>query len=74
MCLGILKSEEWKPAIKISNVLEFMVQIVREPNLEDAVEQSIAREVREDKKGWEKKAKEWTKKYATGKDTTESKS
>lgn len=74
MCLGILKSEEWKPAIKIANVLEFMIQIIREPNLEDAVEQSIAREAREDRKVWEKKAKEWTKRYAGGKDTAENKS
>ena len=70
MCLGILKPDEWKPAIKIVDVLEFMAQVIREPNLDDAVEQSIAHEMREDRKAWEKKAKEWTRKYASGKDGT----
>ena len=70
MCLGILKADEWKPAIKIADVLEFMAQVIREPNLDDAVEQSIAHEMREDRKAWEKKAREWTKKYADGKKGT----
>ena len=34
---------------------------------EDAVEAGIAQEMREDRKGWEKKARAWTKLYAVGK-------
>jgi ubiquitin-protein ligase len=47
MCLGILRSDEWKPSSKIADVLRFANQLLVEPNPDDAVEQSIAHEYKE---------------------------
>jgi ubiquitin-protein ligase len=63
MCIGLLKPEEWKPSSKISTVLEFARQLLREPMVDDAVEPRIAEVYRERRREWEKKAKEWTGKY-----------
>ncbi|KAK5069809.1 hypothetical protein LTS08_006745 [Lithohypha guttulata] len=67
MCLGMLKDSEWKPSTKMSAVLEFIRQLLREPDPDDAVEAKIADQYRQDKASYEKEAKEWTKRYATGK-------
>lgn len=64
MCLGILKSEEWKPSTKIAAVLGFARQLLKEPNPDDAVEGRIAEELRRDRAAWEKEARDWTKRYA----------
>lgn len=64
MCLGMLRSDEWKPSSKISAVLEFARQLLSEPMPDDAVEARIAEQYRSDRKGYEKVAKEWTKKHA----------
>lgn len=66
MCLGLLRAEQWKPSSKVDDVLRFAMQLLSEPMPEDAVEASIAGEYKNDRKGWEKKAKEWTKRYAVG--------
>lgn len=64
MCLGMLKPEEWKPPTKISAVLEFARQLLKEPNPDDAVEGRIAEELRRDRALWEKEARDWTRRYA----------
>jgi len=64
MCLGLLRPEAWKPATKIADVLRFTMQLLHEPNPDDAVEQSIAAEYRDKRTDWEKQARDWTKKYA----------
>ena len=64
MCLGMLKPDEWKPPTKMSAVLEFARQLLREPNPDDAVEAKIAEQYRTDRVGWEKEAREWTRRYA----------
>jgi ubiquitin-protein ligase len=66
MCLGLLRPDAWKPPTKIIDVIRFCVQVIREPNVEDAVEQHIAKEFREDRNAWKKTAREWTKKFANG--------
>ncbi|KAA8646401.1 putative ubiquitin conjugating enzyme (UbcB) [Aspergillus tanneri] len=38
MCLGMLKSDEWKPSSRIAAVLEFARQLLAEPMPDDAVE------------------------------------
>ena len=67
MCLGLLRDSEWKPSTKMNNVLEFIRQLLREPNPDDAVEAKIADQYRGDRPAYEKEAREWTKRYATGK-------
>lgn len=64
MCLGMLKPDLWKPSTKISAVLEFARQLLKEPNPDDAVEAKIAEQYRTDRAGWEKEAREWVKRYA----------
>ncbi|KIX03228.1 uncharacterized protein Z518_06780 [Rhinocladiella mackenziei CBS 650.93] len=67
MCLGMLKDSEWKPSTKMSAVLEFARQLLKEPNPDDAVEAKIADQFRNDRAAYEKEAKEWVKRYASGK-------
>lgn len=67
MCLGMLKPEEWKPSTKLSAVLEFARQLLKEPNPDDAVEVKIADQYKTDRAGYEREAKDWTKRYASKK-------
>jgi ubiquitin-conjugating enzyme E2 D/E len=64
MCLGMLRQDEWKPSSKIGAVLQFARQLLVEPVPDDAVEASIGKEYKEDRKEFLKKAKNWTKMYA----------
>ena len=64
MCLGLLRPDQWKPNSKINTVLLFVRQILQEPQPDDAVEQAIAAEFKNDKKAFVKNAREWTKKHA----------
>jgi len=64
MCLGILRSDTWKPSCKIQAVLEMAYGLLLEPNPDDAVENSIADEYKNRRLAFEKTAKEWTKQYA----------
>lgn len=67
MCLGMLRSDEWKPSSKIAAVLEFARQLLSEPMPDDAVEGRIAEQYNNDREKYEQTAKDWTKKYASGK-------
>ena len=64
MCLGMLRADEWKPSSKIDAVLIFAKGLLMEPQPDDAVEGSIAREYKENRKEFLKNAKTWTKQYA----------
>ena len=64
MCIGILKSEAWKPSSKILAVLVAVQDLLREPVPDDALEASIADKYKNDRAGFEKDAKEAVKRYA----------
>lgn len=64
MCLGMLRSDAWKPPNKIGSVLEMVRQLLREPAVDDAVEAGAAELWRRDREGYERLAREWTGKYA----------
>lgn len=66
MCLGMIKSDEWKPSSRISAVLEFARQLLAEPMPDDAVEGRIAEQYKNEKDKYEQVAREWTRKYASG--------
>jgi len=66
MCLGMLKSDEWKPSSKISAVLEFARQLLKEPMPDDAIEGRIAEQYKNDPRSFEKEAREYVKRYAMG--------
>jgi len=67
MCLGILRPDVWKPASSVSGVLELIRALLQEPDIDDAVETSIADQYKNDRKAFEKQVKDWVKKYASGK-------
>ncbi|PGH06077.1 hypothetical protein AJ80_08245, partial [Polytolypa hystricis UAMH7299] len=64
MCLGMLKSDEWKPSSRISAVLEFARQLLAEPMPDDAVEGRIAEQYRNERARFEEIARDWTRKWA----------
>lgn len=64
MCIGILKPEAWKPSSKIMSVLLATQQLLVEPVPDDAVETSAAEKFKNDRKTFDKEAREFTKKYA----------
>lgn len=64
MCLGMLRSDEWKPSSKISAVLKFARQILAEPMPDDAVEMAIAEQFKNERKEFDRTAKSWVKQYA----------
>ena len=64
MCLGLLRADEWKPPNKVVSVLRLIQTLLIEPNPDDAIEPSIANEYRENRKEFEKNAKDWVKRYA----------
>ncbi|TVY36164.1 Ubiquitin-conjugating enzyme E2 [Lachnellula occidentalis] len=64
MCIGILKPEAWKPSSKILSVLTATQNLLMEPVPDDAVETTAANSFKEDRAGFNKTAKEYTKKYA----------
>ncbi|PNS15759.1 Ubiquitin-conjugating enzyme E2 14 [Sphaceloma murrayae] len=64
ICLGMLRSDQWKPPNKIVDVLKLVKTILSEPQPDDAVEASIGDQYKRDYKTFEKTAKEWVAKYA----------
>jgi ubiquitin-conjugating enzyme E2 D/E len=59
-----LKQDAWKPATRMKNVLESIVQLLREPNPDDPLLVDIANLYKTDKLKFDETAREWTKKYA----------
>ncbi|KAL5412135.1 hypothetical protein PMIN03_004432 [Paraphaeosphaeria minitans] len=64
MCLGLLRPDEWKPPNKVVAVLRLIQSLMVEPNIDDAIEPSIGNEYKENRKEFEKSAKDWVKRYA----------
>lgn len=64
MCLGMLRPEEWKPPNKIADVLKLVCTVLANPQPDDAVEAAIADQYKNDRKSFDKIAREWVSKYA----------
>ncbi|KAK4991089.1 hypothetical protein LTR50_002019 [Elasticomyces elasticus] len=64
MCLGILRSDEWKPPNQIRAVLKMVRDILVTPDIDNAVEGAIAELYKSNRKWYDKQAKEWVAKYA----------
>ncbi|KAH0370077.1 ubiquitin-conjugating enzyme, partial [Aureobasidium melanogenum] len=63
MCLGMLRSDQWKPPNKIRDVLILVRQILSAPQPDDAVESRIADEYKNNPEVFEKNAKDFVAKY-----------
>lgn len=66
ICIGQLKPENWKPAGKLTAVLEAVRQLLVEPNPDDPLEARIADEYRAQRAQFEKTAREYVQRYARG--------
>ncbi|KAJ5887817.1 hypothetical protein N7495_007858, partial [Penicillium taxi] len=64
MCLGMLRADEWKPSSKLAAVLEFVRQLLVEPMPDDAIEAQIAEKYKNDRKDYDKIARQFTKTHA----------
>ena len=64
MCLGMLRSENWKPPNRIHAVLELVRSLLFEPNPDDAVEPQIADMYKNNRAEYEKTVREHVKKNA----------
>jgi len=64
MCIGILKADQWKPSSKIMSVLLAVQDLLREPVPDDALESGAAEKYKNDRAGYNKEAKDFTKKHA----------
>lgn len=65
MCLGILRSDSWKPPNRIRDVLALVRAILSTPQPDDAVEASIADQFKSNPKEFEMTARDWVVKYAS---------
>ncbi|KAK3318822.1 ubiquitin-conjugating enzyme/RWD-like protein [Apodospora peruviana] len=66
ICLGLLKTENWKPSFKIQTVLQAVRGLLVEPQPDDPLEARIADEFRSDRKEFEKNARQYVTQYAKG--------
>ncbi|KAI8889047.1 ubiquitin-conjugating enzyme E2 T, partial [Backusella circina FSU 941] len=71
ICLDILKKGSegsWSPSQTLSTTLLSLIQLLGYPNPDDPLDADIAKEFQLDHPRFLKKAKDWTLKYASGKD------
>ncbi|KAF9158657.1 Ubiquitin-conjugating enzyme E2 D2 [Actinomortierella ambigua] len=64
ICVALLKSDQWKPAVKMVNVVAALVTLLEQPNPDDPLVTEIAEQYTKDHAKFVKTAKEYTKKYA----------
>ncbi|WWD18445.1 hypothetical protein CI109_102897 [Kwoniella shandongensis] len=65
ICIGLLKTENWKPATKMLIVLMELYNLIKEPNPDDPLVSSIADQYRTDRKAFDKKVTEYVSKFAS---------
>eukprot|EP01100_Stratorugosa_tubuloviscum_P000335 TRINITY_DN106_c0_g1_i1.p1 TRINITY_DN106_c0_g1~~TRINITY_DN106_c0_g1_i1.p1 ORF type:complete len:208 (+),score=123.02 TRINITY_DN106_c0_g1_i1:135-758(+) len=56
--------EHWSPQMKLQDVLMTMRQLLGEPNINDPLEPAICEEYTKNKPEFERKARDWTRRYA----------
>jgi len=64
ICLDILKSGKWSPALTISKVLISIVSLLTDPNADDPLATEAAELYKKNLDRYNQVAKDWTKKFA----------
>ncbi|KAJ3371613.1 hypothetical protein AMAG_02195 [Allomyces macrogynus ATCC 38327] len=64
ICMGLLKSEAWKPSTKTVDILNTLVNLFSEPNPDDPLSTVIAEEYRSNRAEFNAKARQWVATYA----------
>ncbi|KAF4968747.1 hypothetical protein FSARC_3876 [Fusarium sarcochroum] len=64
ICLGLLKSEAWKPSTKLYAVLEALRNLLEEPQLDSPLEERIAQQYQSDRPAFDQAAKQQVKENA----------
>ncbi|KAL5604011.1 hypothetical protein BROUX41_002012 [Berkeleyomyces rouxiae] len=64
VCLGLLKSENWKPNTRVASVLESIRSLLVEPNADDPLDAAIANQFQTDRAAFDSMAASMTKTHA----------
>ncbi|KAI3640724.1 hypothetical protein MIR68_001602 [Amoeboaphelidium protococcarum] len=64
ICLTLLKTDSWKPSLRVLEVLKEIQLLMEQPNPDDPLNNIAASQYRENRQEFEKTAREWTSKYA----------
>ncbi|KAK9502100.1 hypothetical protein O3M35_012694 [Rhynocoris fuscipes] len=64
VCLPIITAENWKPAIKIEQIIEVLIALINSPDTELPLRADVAQELVTDRDSFMKKASEFTEKHA----------
>ncbi|KNC74760.1 hypothetical protein SARC_12702 [Sphaeroforma arctica JP610] len=64
VCLGLLKTDNWKPATNVTQVLAAIANLIDEPNPSDPINNEAAKLYVEDIAAFNKRAAEWVKTHA----------
>ncbi|OXA58639.1 ubiquitin-conjugating enzyme E2 L5 [Folsomia candida] len=64
VCLNVINNENWKPATKISQVIQALVALVNNPEPEHALRADLAELFQNDISKFKKSAEDFTKKHA----------
>ena len=62
--MNVLKPDQWKPATKLAEVMQLIMNLMENPNPDDPLDTDAADLYRTDPKKYLKNAKDWTKKFA----------
>ncbi|ORX58785.1 ubiquitin-conjugating enzyme [Hesseltinella vesiculosa] len=64
ICIDLLKSDQWKPATKVGQVLQALAMLLEFPNPDDALVASIAEVYNTNRTKYSKTVKDYVQKYA----------
>ncbi|KAK9449394.1 ubiquitin-conjugating enzyme/RWD-like protein [Limtongia smithiae] len=64
ICIPLLKTDQWKPACKITTIIDIAYGLLADPDEAEALEGDAAEMFRTDPSKYKKIAKDWTKSYA----------